>query len=341
MRRSRYRSLTAILVCRGRNCFDITLISGATLVFLLSIAGWFGRLGRYIDLFSGNRMQYLLLGLIMLVPAVLFATSKHGVFRLWPLLMTFLTVIVNAAAVVPWYLSDHTIVPHVSEPKLSLKLCYLNVLGTNRQYDKVLQFIHEEQPDFALFSEATTTWGSALSVLAADYPHHLRVDRTDFELFGKHRIQQPNLRLFGEIRGYVNFMSEIRNTQITSSLHHAYPRFHYGERGFTWRNDQLVTGIGHEIAAIDQPLIVIGDLNTDMWSAYFREMMRLAPLRNARKGHGVLLSQGVNHGLIQSVLLRTPIDHCLVSNHFHIEEIRLGPNLGSDHLPLVVRASLY
>ena len=39
-------------------------------------------------------------------------------------------------------------------------------------------------------------------------------------------------------------------------------------------------------------------------------------------------------------LLRIPIDHCLVSEHFMIGEQYQGPDFGSDHYPVLTRLYL-
>jgi len=37
-----------------------------------------------------------------------------------------------------------------------------------------------------------------------------------------------------------------------------------------------------------------------------------------------------------SVLLRVPIDHCLVSSELAVVNHEVGPDLGSDHFPVLV-----
>jgi endonuclease/exonuclease/phosphatase family metal-dependent hydrolase len=56
----------------------------------------------------------------------------------------------------------------------------------------------------------------------------------------------------------------------------------------------------------------------------------------ARLGFGVKTSWPVP---VPS-FLRIPIDHCLLSDDFHVTSVEVGSSIGSDHLPLVVTASL-
>jgi endonuclease/exonuclease/phosphatase (EEP) superfamily protein YafD len=55
-------------------------------------------------------------------------------------------------------------------------------------------------------------------------------------------------------------------------------------------------------------------------------------LKNARDGRGILGSWPVATRL---PLLRIPIDHMLVSETLGIEDFRLAPDIGSDHMAIV------
>lgn len=77
-------------------------------------------------------------------------------------------------------------------------------------------------------------------------------------------------------------------------------------------------------------VIIAGDLNTTMWSPYYKRLARDSGLANARKGFGILATWPSFYPF-----LRIPIDHYLVSPEVRVVDLRMGPKFGSDHRPLV------
>jgi endonuclease/exonuclease/phosphatase (EEP) superfamily protein YafD len=83
--------------------------------------------------------------------------------------------------------------------------------------------------------------------------------------------------------------------------------------------------------------MLMGDLNTTMWSPYFHELETQAGLRNARDGFGILPTWPQKG---QWPMFRIPLDHCLVSPEIRVEAFRVGSNIGSDHLPIIVDVTI-
>ena len=96
------------------------------------------------------------------------------------------------------------------------------------------------------------------------------------------------------------------------------------------RNEQL-----REIAAAvrdrREPVVVFGDLNVTPWSPYFRELLREGRLKNTSQGRGLFASWPAGLPLV-----RIPLDHCLVSESVQVVSKRLGPQVGGDHLPVII-----
>jgi endonuclease/exonuclease/phosphatase (EEP) superfamily protein YafD len=77
------------------------------------------------------------------------------------------------------------------------------------------------------------------------------------------------------------------------------------------------------------PVLVAGDFNITPWSAHFAELLSRSGLRDCAQGEGLRGSWPA-----QLPLFRIRIDHCLASAHFRTVEVRVGPMLRSDHLPV-------
>ena len=99
---------------------------------------------------------------------------------------------------------------------------------------------------------------------------------------------------------------------------------------FEIRNRQL-TALADFANRQEDLVLVAGDLNTAMWSPYYKRMERDSGLVNARKGFGVVATWPSFYPIF-----RIPIDHCLISPEIEVVDFRRGPAIGSDHLPLAV-----
>lgn len=77
--------------------------------------------------------------------------------------------------------------------------------------------------------------------------------------------------------------------------------------------------------------MLLGDLNVTPWSKHFQQLLDRTGLLDSSSGYGVQPSWP-NF----SWLLRIPIDHCLHSSDIVIDQRKVGPDVGSDHYPIIV-----
>jgi endonuclease/exonuclease/phosphatase (EEP) superfamily protein YafD len=82
-------------------------------------------------------------------------------------------------------------------------------------------------------------------------------------------------------------------------------------------------------AAESRPVIVAGDLNATPWSHGFRQLVRLRGLCDSAVGRGVQATWNAHRWVP-----RIPIDHVVVSPEVRVMDRRVGPDVGSDHLPV-------
>ena len=78
--------------------------------------------------------------------------------------------------------------------------------------------------------------------------------------------------------------------------------------------------------------VAIGDFNATSQGAHARRLGEAGGLRDARLGRGL-------HGTWPSHLpavLRVPIDGAYISDGLIVTSVATGPNVGSDHLPILV-----
>ena len=213
-----------------------------------------------------------------------------------------------------------------------LRLVAVNVHTANPRTDLVLDFLQKIDADVVLLMEVNTHWIQALSPLSNRYPEIIAEPRDDnFGIALLNRIPSTNSAVID--LGPVEVPSIITTLLINGSavtLLGTHPLPPGSAEYARSRNDQL-REIAAKVRESNMPTIVLGDLNTTPWSPYFKELLRSSGLRNTSQGRGL-------HGSWPAALPvgRIPLDHCLVSPNIRVDDKQLGPQVGSDHLPMVI-----
>jgi endonuclease/exonuclease/phosphatase (EEP) superfamily protein YafD len=303
------------------------LMALTILTTILSVSGYFGRLNRYVEMSSAIRHVYLLIGTITLIYFVL--TRR----RIW-IWVSLLCVLINAVEVLPWHFpKPKVIATDIPASIATMRVFMFNVLHENTRYQDAIALVNQEKPTLAVFLEATKPWPEELTQLKQTFPYHFSAEKIQIEIYSKVPLIAPEIRLYGKKRGLAVSKINVNGQEVMFIATHAYPQTWFGQQGFEWRNQQLEEGIGDFVGQLQQPVVLVGDLNATMWSPHYKSMIRRSGLINARQGFGVLPTLGLP--TFYHPLLAFPVDHCLVSPKVEVEAFRTGPFIGSDHLPII------
>ncbi|MEG5047245.1 endonuclease/exonuclease/phosphatase family protein [Microcoleus sp. B4-C1] len=297
-------------------------IIAATVNAVLSIVGYLGELNIFFELSSHFKLQYLLVGFSTFIFFALVRSKK-----IWWLVSAF-CIIINLAEIVPWYFPAPAFAG--ATPGHNLRILHSNVLRGNRQYSEVISLVKAEQPDIAVFVEVNSSWAKQLSVLSEIFPYsstQQESERFGSAIYSKLPLENSFVKAFSNRRKSLSADVKFQGKIISLIL--AHPTVPVKQESFIDRNQQLA-GIGEYAAQVKNPLIVVGDLNTTMWSPFYKNMVKTGNLRNARSGFGILPTWPTFMPLAY-----IPIDHFLVSKEIGVLKIRTGRNVGSDHLPLI------
>ncbi len=289
---------------------------------LLSITGYLGEFNLFFELSSHFKLQYLLAGLPNFIFFALVRSKK-----IWLLVSAF-CIIINLAEIVPWYFPAPAFAG--ATPGQNLRILHSNVLTNNRRYSEVISLVKAEQPDIAVFVEVSTVWAKELAVLSEIFPYSSNLqesERFGSAIYSKLPLENASIKAFSQQRKSLFAEVEFKGKIISLIL--AHPTVPIKQQSFIDRNQQL-TAIGEYAAQVKNPLIVVGDFNTTMWSPFYKNMVKTGNLRNARSGFGILPTWPTFMPLAY-----IPIDHFLVSKEIGVLRIRTGRNVGSDHLPLI------
>jgi endonuclease/exonuclease/phosphatase (EEP) superfamily protein YafD len=214
-----------------------------------------------------------------------------------------------------------------------VRVMTVNAYCANQQRDLLLQYIAETSPDVILAMEIDGGWAARLEALSITYPHQLIEPRHDdcfgIALLSKLPARKLEIRQIGPA-GVPSIYAEI-TTPDGGSFHvvGSHPVPPTNARRAEMRNRQLA-GLARLLATLDGPVVLLGDLNTTSWSPCFRDLVTTTKLRDSRHGFG-------NQPSWPSSLIYfgIAIDHVLVSNDIAVRDRCVGPDIGSDHRPVI------
>lgn len=303
--------------------FTIIVALVLVLLTLASIAGYCSLAGQAFEIASHFRYVYAILFIACILVLAL--------IRSWKILaLGCIGFVINAIPLIDLYLplkqpNDQVIA--------QLSILQFNLWGPkNSHHDKVISLVKEKSPDVIGFSEITPAWEKVLISGLPEYKHHVIETRYGgVAIFSKTPIYESRIVYYGEIkRPRIEAHLIVGKYPVTFIfMHPVIPKHMY-----VVRNGELITA-GDYAGRSEDPVVLFGDLNCGPWSYFFTKTMELGRLHDTEKGFGVQPTWTT-----QWILPLIPIDHCLVSKEFITKERTVGPEIGSDHLPVFVKLDL-
>jgi endonuclease/exonuclease/phosphatase (EEP) superfamily protein YafD len=289
-------------------------------VLVASLIGFAGKDSRWFDHFSSFRMQYLLLSVAFLI---YFLIKQQRI----EMAVSVGSLLINTWLVAPW--ADYSKINQNS--KADLRIFHANVLFKNLDYSLVTEQIWREKPAFISINEATPAFIKYFKkTFAKEYPHTFYVaakNNTQVLVGSQSPFIVDSVASF-TVKGIIKLRTFIKGKPLTIIACHAYNPLVL--KDFEMRNQQL-----QQIAQLAKretnPLMVVGDLNITPWSVFYQDFISTSGLLNCRRGFGL-------HPTWPALFLpmRIPIDHCLINHQLETADFRVGNDIKSDHLPLVI-----
>lgn len=214
-----------------------------------------------------------------------------------------------------------------------LRVLLANVLTRNRAHERLLAFVREEDPDIVGLLEVDRHWIAALEPLRASHPYrieHPRSNNFGIAMYSRIPFETIALRPLGH-PGLMAVVAELRFDDEPLALALAHPVPPVSGTNARLRNLQLDRLAEWRGEFEGHPFILIGDLNATPWSPRFAQLERRSGLRNAARGHGYFPTWET-----EAPHLALPLDHCLLSSGLRAVAFATGPDIGSDHRPVLV-----
>lgn len=290
-----------------------------------TLFGFMGGIFWFFDLASHFRVQYFL-GLALI--AVISVIRKKRVFA-----ATFAAfALVNAFTIVPLYFKNGEVNDASDDAGKSYRIVVLNVNTRNQRHDLVIEFLKRENADFVLLQELNHTWRNALLQLDSIYPCRLietRDDNFGIGFFAKNPVKKLKIVEFGDAE-VPSIVVQMEMDGETIHFIGTHPTPPVSALFSSWRDQQL-NKVAEYLNERQGSKIVAGDLNCSPWSRAFKRFLAQAKLKDSAKGFGVQATWPTS-----LTPLWIPIDQLLYSGKLIILNRRVGPNVGSDHYPIII-----
>lgn len=245
--------------------------------------------------------------------------------RRGPALVALLSSLVHMVLCVP------LLVPAPRAPgRGQLRIVSANVRTSNSDERALAAWLKQKDPDFVVLQEIDERWVMRLEKALAPYAHRIELPRDDNFGIGLYSKSAPleAIEAFAVGPPWIPVRSQHLGRPFTLLAIHTVPPI---SREAARMRDQQIRALATLAKRAEQRFIVAGDLNATSWSPAFRPLHE-AGLVDTRRGSGV-------HGSWPASLpsaLRIALDHVLVSPGIEIRRRELGPDIGSDHLPVYV-----
>lgn len=294
---------------------------GATLVAATASFWWVG------DLTVHFRLQYAAAALVELVVL--------GWARRWRWAAAALVALaVNGTIAAPFLGGGNVIRGAIagSPAGMPLRVASINVLFHNSHYERVAQFLRRARPDAAVLVEITPRWREALAALRDEFPWQYYAESRDSHgtlLLSRWPIEGVETVPMGP-HADPTIAASLSVRGRTLHLIGVHPSWPLGPNVSAERNRELFQ-LAALARATPSPVIMAGDFNVTPFSPHFQAFIEQSGLRWAARGAGwqptwptFLPVGGIE------------IDHAFVSSGIAVRRFARGPNIGSDHRPILV-----
>jgi endonuclease/exonuclease/phosphatase (EEP) superfamily protein YafD len=297
--------------------------AAAALASLLAPLGW------PFELFSHFRWQIGVAALALLLASILLR-------RPW------MMAVAAAALALQWLpggLLPGRVSAHVNSSDCNpatLRVVSANLWFANTEHDEFLDWLMWSNADVIALQEVSAAWADALATLAVAYPYRKLLSREDpygIALLSRWPLQHVEAVDFAE-DGLPSLVASIdiggRSLQVIA-LHTHWPVF----PNLQAARDRVLARAAARARVQPAATILLGDLNLTPYAPAFTRLLAESGLRDAFAGQ-------VWRPTWQAGFwpLALPIDHIMVPAGSCVLARVIGPDVGSDHRPLLVTLQL-
>jgi len=290
---------------------------------IATVSGFFGDLAWWLDVLAHFRLHFCIGAIVVIGLGIIVRRRLVAV-------MAVALLAINVFALGPQSWTSGAV---RAETGSQIRIVSINLRWRNRHTPPVIAFLRRQDADIVFLAEVNESWRSAVQSLADLYPYQFYgPDYAPPEEIPHGQVmlsKQPwrdagviavpkGRRHFGVWAQFGAGAAVVR----VYGVHLAKP--------FLARDENQAEDVDRLIAELNEQaggLVVVGDFNMTPYSAVYRRLTGSAGLHRADAGYAASWP---------SVLgpLGLPIDHVMTRGDAIAAIMRIGPDLGSDHLPV-------
>lgn len=214
------------------------------------------------------------------------------------------------------------------ETQVPFKVLFSNVMKLNSDPSRLLDLIKKENPDIIGIAELTPIFADAFTKIKEQYPFQTVSPATHgfgIGLFSKIELLEPSIEKLATDIPFIKSQIIWDNRSVNIFVVHLLPPVI--PEWFERRNASL-----EELATFMTPgssTVVMGDFNLTPWSTFYQRFTQKTGLKNARNLRNGFHMSWYGWGFY------LPIDQIFYSSDIAINRFEIGPDIGSDHYPLI------
>lgn len=275
-----------------------------------------------IDLVESFRPHLLAAALVALLLAFTVPTRMRTVV----IAISLVCVVVNGATIIRTVRAATTPPPE-APAGIRLKIVTANLLWSNRQHQLLRDWLKVEDPDIVITQETTSLWAVELGRLTGLLVHRrLPGPADDLAILSRYPFdmaEEAGIRTHGTLAMATLSIKERRIDLM--GLHASVPT----SPARRIARDDMFEDIARFARRTNHPLIIAGDFNATPWNHSMRRLVRESPLRHAPGFWRPTWTAYVPHWM------GIPLDHVLGATGCRVVDRHVGPDIGSDHRPVV------
>ena len=229
--------------------------------------------------------------------------------------------------------------PFVLVPATPLQVLSVNVWFRNNHYAAMRAAVRAAAPDVAVFLEVTPRWQRELALLRDGWPYQRWVPGAGHDgvmvlsrlpWSAASAVALEGVGPYDALRVTVDLAGQPVDVL---GLHLRWPV----TPGNAAARELALARLATMARQAPRPLVLLGDFNLTPHDGAFERLLVNGGLVNAAARSGLMTTWPASAGRWVGRLPGLQIDHCLVSHGIRAESFVLGPWVGSDHRPVLVR----